>query len=234
MNRLSTVLYIRSTLASSRANINKSGSDVNGDAERTGVGSDETSEESGPSALASALESGATTASDSGSYGPSAVRRDSLLSSELHSPSSSPFRGVKPTGDTPAWVDDDPFEDVVVESISVGSVPVHTPHLTDPIAPFAGFAMQAEVVKNASKYTEFRKAQKRTFLDKGSKAEESEGGLFFASRERGRTSQLEVSNDELFSVSKSDERPSQQPPVDYLQVDIPDISIALPGTESGP
>jgi hypothetical protein len=118
------------------------------------------------------------------------VRRESSLSSELRSASSSPFRGVEPSGDTPAWVDNDPFDDVVVESISVGSVPVHTPHLTDPIAPFAGFSMQAEVVKSASKYPDFRKAQRRTLFDKGSKAEESEGGLFFASRERGRASQV--------------------------------------------
>jgi len=103
----------------------------------------------------------------------------------------SPFRVVEPSGDIPAWVDDDPFEDVVVESISVGLVLVHTPHLTNPIAPFTGFAMQAEVVKSTGKYTEFRKAQKKTFLDKVSKAtEESEGGLFFASRERGRNSQV--------------------------------------------
>ena len=176
------------------------------------------------------------------------MRRESVLPSELCS-TSSPFRGVELSGDTPAWVDDDPFEGVIVESISVGSVPVHTPHLTDPIAPFAGFAMQAEVVKSTSKYTEFRKAQQKTFLDIGGKADESEGGLFFASRERGRTPQvrevkgcsvncllsaslrqLDVSNDERVT----DERLSQQPPVDYLKVDIPDISIEMSGAESSP
>jgi hypothetical protein len=77
-----------------------------------------------------------------------------------------------------------------VESISVGSVAVYTPHLTDPIAPFAGFAMQAEVVRSTSKYSEFRGARRKTCLDKGSKAEESEGGLFFASRGRARTPQV--------------------------------------------
>lgn len=120
------------------------------------------------------------------------MRRESSVSFESRSHSSSPFRGEEPSGDTPGWVDDDPFEGVVVESISVGSVPVHTPQLTDPIAPFAGFSMQAEVVKSTSKYTEFRKAQRKTFLDKGSKAEEAEGGLFFASRERGRTLQVRI------------------------------------------
>ena len=117
------------------------------------------------------------------------MRRERSLPSMLRS-SGSPFRGVELSGDTPAWVDDNPFETGIVESISVGSVPVHTPQLTDPIAPFMGFAMQAEVVKSTSKYTEFRKAQKRTFLDKACKAEESEGGLFFASRERGRNPQV--------------------------------------------
>ena len=115
------------------------------------------------------------------------MRRESSLPSMLRS-SGSPFRGVELSGDTPTWVDDDPFESGVVESISVGSVPVHTPQVTDPIAPFTGFAMQAEVVK--SKYTEFRKAQQKTFLDRVCKAEESEGGLFFASRERGRNPQV--------------------------------------------
>lgn len=123
------------------------------------------------------------------------MRRESSLPSKLCG-SSSPFRGVEPSDcDTPAWVDDDPFESVVVESISVGSVPVHTPHLTDPIAPFTGFAMQAEVVKSTSKFAEFRKAQKKTFPDKVSKAEESGGGLFFASRERGRNPQVRKSKD---------------------------------------
>ncbi|KAH9001706.1 hypothetical protein EDB92DRAFT_92942 [Lactarius akahatsu] len=248
MNRLTPVLYIRSTLANSRANNKKSGSEVGDDIERRG--SDETLE---PPTLAvsqptisnasppeknnnnkGASEPESTTASvagDSDSYGPGAVRRENSLPSMLRGPSS-PFRGEL-SGETPAWVDDDPFEDVVVESISVGSVPVHIPHLTDPIAPFTGFAMRAEVVKSTSKYTEFRKAQKKTFLDRVSKgAEESEGGLFFASRERGRNPQLylDVSNDERCS----DERPLQQPLVDYLKVDIPDISIALPGAESSP
>ncbi|KAH9028133.1 hypothetical protein EDB85DRAFT_1892698 [Lactarius pseudohatsudake] len=253
MNRLAPVLYIRSTLANSRANNKKSGSEVGDDIERGG--GDETPEESGPPTpavsqptipnasqpernnnkkVASEPES-TTTASvtgDGDSYGPGAVRREiSLPSSMLRGPSS-PFRGEL-SGETPAWVDDDPFEDVVVESISVGSVAVHTPHLTDPIAPFTGFAMRAEVVKSTSKYTEFRKAQKKTFLDKVSKAaEESEGGLFFASRERGRNPQLglDVSSDERCF----DERPLQQPLVDYLKVDIPDISITLPGAESSP
>ena len=179
------------------------------------------------------------------------MRRESSISFDSRSHSSRPFRGEEPSGDTPGWVDDDPFEGVVVESISVGSVPVHTPQLTDPIAPFAGFSMQAEVVKSTSKYTEFRKAQKKTFLDKGSKAEEAEGGLFFASRERGRTlqvrivgiirllffiecfrCQLDISSQEQFS--ESDEGPSQQPPVDYLKVEIPDISIVLTDAESDP
>ncbi|KAH9014965.1 hypothetical protein EDB85DRAFT_2157085 [Lactarius pseudohatsudake] len=232
MNRLAPVLYIRSTLANSRANNKKSGSEVGDDIERRG--SDETPEESGPPTPAGASGPESTTASvagDGDSYGPGAVRREFSLPSTLRGPSS-PFRGEL-SGETPAWVDDDPFEDVVVESISVGSVAVHTPHLTDPIAPFTGFAMRAEVVKSTSKYTEFRKAQKKTFLDKVSKAaEESEGGLFFASRERGRNPQLglDVSNDERCF----DERPLQQPLVDYLKVDIPDISIALPGAESSP
>ncbi|KAH9171521.1 hypothetical protein EDB89DRAFT_1971678 [Lactarius sanguifluus] len=235
MNRLTPVLYIRSTLANSRANNKKSGSEVGDDIERRG--SDKTPEESGPSTPAGASEPESTTTAsvtgDGDSYGPGAVRRETSLPSMLRGPSS-PFRGEL-SGETPAWVDDGPFENVVVESISVGSVPVHTPHLTDPIAPFTGFAMRAEVVKSTSKYTEFRKAQKKTFLDKVSKAtEESEGGLFFASRERGRNSQLDldVSNDERCS----DERPLalQQPLVDYLKVDIPGISIALPGIESSP
>ncbi|KAH8983576.1 hypothetical protein EDB86DRAFT_2966341 [Lactarius hatsudake] len=182
MNRLAPVLYIRSTLANARANNNKkSVSEVGDDIERRG------SDETGASEPESATTASVT--GDGDSYGPGAVRRENSLPSMLRGPSS-PFRGEL-SGETPAWVDDDSFEDVVVESISVGSVPIHTPHLTDPIAPFAGFAMRAEVVKSASKYTEFRKAQKKTFLDKVSKAaEESEGGLFFASRERGRNPQV--------------------------------------------
>ncbi|KAH9053875.1 hypothetical protein EDB87DRAFT_1689788 [Lactarius vividus] len=230
MNRLTPVLYIRSTLANSRANNNKykSGSEVVDDVERRG--NDETPEESGPPTPAGASEPESVTG-DGDSYGPGAVRRENSPPSTLRSPSS-PFR-AELSDETPAWADDDPFEDVVVESISVGSVSVHTPHLTDPIAPFTGFAMRAEVVKSTSKYTEFRKSQKKTFLDKMSKAaEESEGGLFFASRERGRNPQLDldVSNDERCS----DERPLQQPLVDYLKVDIPDVSIVLPGAESSP
>ncbi|KAH9028164.1 hypothetical protein EDB84DRAFT_1677354 [Lactarius hengduanensis] len=245
MNRLAPVLYIRSTLANSRANTNKRWAMTS-----RGGGSDETvcthtSAENSANQLTSVHsrrsrvlpqqqeppEPESTTASvtgDGDSYGPGAVRREISLPSTLRGPSS-PFRGEL-SGETPAWVDDDPFEDVVVESIGVGSVAVHTPHLTDPIAPFTGFAMRAEVVKSTSKYTEFRKAQKKTFLDKVSKAaEESEGGLFFASRERGRNPQLGPNDERCI-----DERPLQQPLVDYLKVDIPDISIALPGAESSP
>ncbi|KAI9434008.1 hypothetical protein H4582DRAFT_1983973 [Lactarius indigo] len=232
MNRLAPVLYIRSTLANSRAHNNKkSESEVDDNIERTRVRSDETPETPGPPTLAVTSESESTTASVAGDSDSCAVRRKSSLPSMRRGPSS-PFRGEL-SGETPAWVDDDSFEDVVVESISVGSVAVHTPHLTDPIAPFTGFAMRAEIVKSTSMYTEFRKAQRKTFLDKVSKAaEESEGGLFFASRERGRNPQLDldISDDECCS----DEQSLQQPPVDYLKVDIPDISITLPGSESSP
>lgn len=44
--------------------------------------------------------------------------------------------------------------------------------------------------------------------------------------------QLDISSHEQFS--ESDESPSQQPPVDYLKVEIPDISIVLTDAESDP
>jgi hypothetical protein len=98
-----------------------------------------------------------------------------------------PFRSVEPSGETPTFVADDPFESIVMESISVGLVPKHMPRLTDPIALCTGFSLQAEVVKHASKFTEFRKARRRAFPERESKAEEPGDGLFFASRTLGRS-----------------------------------------------
>jgi hypothetical protein len=74
-----------------------------------------------------------------------------------------------------------------MESISVGLVPMHMPRLTDPIALCTGFSMQAEVVKHANKFAEFRKARRKACPERESKAEESGGGLFFASRTLGRS-----------------------------------------------
>jgi hypothetical protein len=74
-----------------------------------------------------------------------------------------------------------------MESISVGSVPLRMPRQTDPIALCTGFSMKAEVVRHAGKFAEFRKAQRKAFPERESKAEESGGGLFFASRTRGRS-----------------------------------------------
>ena len=119
---------------------------------------------------------------DSGSYGPCDTRRESSL--RLSNPSS-PLRGAAPSSNTLSWVDGGPFEGGIVESISVGSVSVHIPQLTYPIAPVTGFAMQAEVVKSQSKFTEFRRTQRRAIPGKMTKIDDSEGGPFFASRERG-------------------------------------------------
>ena len=99
----------------------------------------------------------------------------------------SPFRSAQPSGRTPTRVDDDPFEGAAMERISVRLVPVHMPRLTDPIAPCTGFAMQAEIVKGTSKFAEFRKAQRKALPERESRVDESEGGLFFASRIRGRS-----------------------------------------------
>jgi hypothetical protein len=100
-----------------------------------------------------------------------------------------PFRSTQPSGETPTHAVDDPFEleGAAMERISVGTVPVHMPRLTDPIAPCIGFAMQAEVVKGTSKFSEFRKAQRKALSERESRFEETEGGLFFASRIRGRS-----------------------------------------------
>jgi len=139
-----------------------------------------------------------------------------------------PFRYVEPSGETPKHVKDDPFETAVMESINVGLVPLHMPRLTDPIALCTGFSMQAEVVKHASKFAKFRKAQRKAFPERESKAEEPGGGLFFASQTLGRSpAQLNASNEECFS----DNLPPMQP-FDYLGVDIPDVSILVPGTVS--
>lgn len=92
---------------------------------------------------------------------------------------------MEPSGETPKHAKDDPFEVAIVENINVGSVPLHMPRLTDPIALCTGFSMQAEVVKHASKFAEFRKAQRKVFPERESKAEEPGGGLFFASRTLG-------------------------------------------------
>jgi hypothetical protein len=43
--------------------------------------------------------------------------------------------------------------------INIGFVFLHMPRLTDPIALCTGFSMQAEVIKHANKFAEFRKAQ---------------------------------------------------------------------------
>jgi hypothetical protein len=94
---------------------------------------------------------------------------------------------VQPSGETPTHVNDDPFEGADTERISVGLVPVRMPRVTEPIAPFIGFAMQAEVVKGTSKFGDFRKAQRKALPEKESRVEEPEGGLFFASRIRGRS-----------------------------------------------
>jgi hypothetical protein len=108
-----------------------------------------------------------------------------------------PFRYVEPSGDTPKHVEDNPFETAVMESINVGLVPLHIPRLTDPIALCTGFSMQAEVVKHTNKFAEFRKAQRKAFLERESKAEEPGGGLFFASRSLCRSP--EVCKAALFS-----------------------------------
>jgi hypothetical protein len=94
---------------------------------------------------------------------------------------------VEPSGKTPKYVKDDPFESAAMERINVGLVPLHTPRLTDPIALCTGFSMQAEVVKHASKFAEFRKAQRKALPERESKVEEPEGGLFFASRTLGQS-----------------------------------------------
>ena len=98
-----------------------------------------------------------------------------------------PFRSPQPSGETPSRPDYDPFEGAIMERISVGLVPVHIPRLTDPIAPCTGFAMQAEVVKGPNKFNEFRKAQRKALPERENRIEEPEGGLFFASRIRGRS-----------------------------------------------
>ncbi|KAN0105422.1 hypothetical protein V8E52_011016 [Russula decolorans] len=140
-----------------------------------------------------------------------------------------PFRYVEPSGETPKHVKDDPFETAVMESINVGSVTLHMPRLTDPIALCTGFSMKAEVVKHTSKFAKFRKAQRRAFPERESKAEEPGGGLFFASRTLGRSpAELDASKEEC----SSDNLPPMQPPFDYLGVDIPDVSILVPGIVS--
>lgn len=139
-----------------------------------------------PKKGASESESTALPVSGGGPSKPYPARRESAsLFASRHV--DSPFRSAQPSGETPTYVKDDPFESLFTESISVGLVPVHVPRLTDPIAPCTGFAMQAEVVKRASKFTEFRKAQRKVLPERESKVEESEGGLFFASRMRGRS-----------------------------------------------
>jgi hypothetical protein len=131
-----------------------------------------------------------------------------------------------------------------VESISVGSVAVYTPHLTDPIAPFAGFAMQAEVVRSTSKYSEFRKRDERPVSTREARLKSPKEGC--SSHRGGELEPLRYVKSELFGQRfiecwlrrqldvSNDERPPQQPPVDYLKVDIPDISIALSDAESSP
>ena len=94
---------------------------------------------------------------------------------------------MEPSGETPRHVKDDPFEIAVMESINVSLVPLHMPRLTDPIALCMGFSMQAEVIKHASKFAEFQKAQRKAFPGRESKWEEPGGGLFFASRTLGRS-----------------------------------------------
>ena len=98
-----------------------------------------------------------------------------------------PFRSPQPSGETPIRPDYDLFEGAIMEKISVGLVPVHVPRLTEPIAPCMGFAMQAEVVKGPNRFHEFRKAQRKALPERENRIEEPEGGLFFASRIRGRS-----------------------------------------------
>jgi hypothetical protein len=98
-----------------------------------------------------------------------------------------PFRSPQSSGETPSRPDYDPFEGAIMERISVGLVPVHIPRLTDPIAPCMGFAMQAEVVKGPNKFNAYRKAQRKAATERENRIEEPEGGLFFASRIRGRS-----------------------------------------------
>jgi hypothetical protein len=130
-----------------------------------------------------------TAGTETDSSRPCIARRESSFLFTLRN-IASPFRDAEPSGETPTGVEDDPFEKALTENISVGSVPVHVPRLTDPIAPCTGFAMEAEVVKHASRFAEFRKAQRKACPEKVSRADESEGGLFFASRTRGRSPQV--------------------------------------------
>ncbi|KAF8478995.1 hypothetical protein DFH94DRAFT_746916 [Russula ochroleuca] len=235
MNRLAPVLYIRSTLASSRADLSSTQSsgttEVLSDAssEKTRVSQDGTLEKPEHPMAAGALESESESAAlpvtiNEPRTPPPA--RTSLFASDS---TNGPFRFVEPSGKTPTHVEDDPFDSVVMESISVGLVPMHMPRLTDPIALCTGFSMQAEVVKHASKFAEFRKARRKAYPERESKAEESEGGLFFASRMLGRSPALNTSKE-----CSSDNPPPRRPLFDYLGVDIPNVSIVIPGTEGSP
>ncbi|KAH9998974.1 hypothetical protein BJV77DRAFT_650689 [Russula vinacea] len=179
MNRLAPILYIRSTLASSRADLSVTQSsgttEVASDASsgKTRVSQDGTLEKPEHPMPAGALKSESALPVTINEPCTPPPARTSLFASDS---TNSPFRFVEPSGETPTQVEDNPFDSIVMESISVGLVPMHMPRLTDPIALCTGFSMQAEVVKHANKFAEFRKARRKACPERESKLKNQEGG----------------------------------------------------------
>jgi len=238
MNRLTPVLYIRSTLASSKASTiegsREAGKLLAADrkAEETQGSQDDTLEKPDLPMPASFSESVSIALPVVGEGDPSTPRRARREVASLFASHSvdGPFRSPQSSGETPSRPDYDPLEGAIMERISVGLVPVHMPRLTDPIAPCTGFAMQAEFVKGPNKFNAYRKAQRKAAPERENRVEEPEGGLFFASRIQGRSPSSNASRET--SRCLSDSPPPQQPLVDYLRVDIPSVSIVVPGTEN--
>ncbi|KAI0262923.1 hypothetical protein BC834DRAFT_889666 [Gloeopeniophorella convolvens] len=261
MNRLTPILYIRSTLSSSRAELSTPkepgipGQPSESSVDNARVGGDKTLEKSQSPAGPAVSNTSSSQGRPAGSLKKASSRSTSTSGATvgetlprpnvMHRESSfllasrnigNPFQNAEPSGSTPTHVEDNPFERAVMENIVVGTVPVHTPRLTDPIAPCIGFAMQAEIVKKTSKFSEFRKAQRGVSNGRQKKVDVPGGTPFFASRERDRSQEIHragalfnASPKLLDSTDTESLFDTRRPLVDYLKVDIPRIGISLIG-----
>ncbi|KAI0049665.1 hypothetical protein FA95DRAFT_1556537 [Auriscalpium vulgare] len=118
---------------------------------------------------------------------PTGGRRRSSLLSAMKSLGSSFRTADHATIESPRpTIPENPFDrELLSEEVILGSVNSHIPRVTSPIAPFSGFASQAEVVDNRSRYAERRRAARNSAAEKTRHIEQAEGdGLFFASRSR--------------------------------------------------
>ncbi|KAI0062239.1 hypothetical protein BV25DRAFT_1991548 [Artomyces pyxidatus] len=160
---------------------------------------------------------------------PSTGRRKSSLFTAMRY-LGNPFRSAEASGDTPSATTstaENPFDrEHISEEVTLGSVNACTPRVTSPIAPFSGLSVQAEVVQHQSDYAQHRQAARDAAAERPRSREHlEEGGLFFASRSRN-PSRTDVAETATLG-SEGTKTPRKDVTTDYLNVNIPHVSISV-------